>query len=106
MRTVEDDRDLRARLAVTLAPFASETEVADLRVHLGDLREGCMHAIDLIERIAATGPEMEQLALRTALAHLKGELLQHLLPHIQGVSPSLTSVVSRLYASAEERGEL
>jgi iron-sulfur cluster repair protein YtfE (RIC family) len=89
-------------LAASLAKCATAEEVADLRVHLGDLREGCAHAIELIERVAALDAQSHPLEMRTALAHLKGELVQHMLSHIQGVSPSLTAVVSRLYIAAEK----
>lgn len=105
MRITEDDHEWRDRLSASLARFATEAEAADLRVHLGDLREGCVHAINLIERLAVLDVSVDPLAVRTTLAHLKGELLYHMLPHIQDVAPGLTSVVSKLYADAEERGE-
>lgn len=105
MHDDEDDRRLRTQLSASLAQFASEAEAADLRVHLGDLREGCVHAITLIERLAALDASAEPVLVRTTLAHLKGELLHHMLPHIEGVAPSLTTLVSRLFQNAEDGRE-
>lgn len=88
----------------SLSSFAAG-EASELGIHLGDLRDGFLHAVQLIEQLAATSGDHDPETLRLTLAHLKGELFDHLLPHIQGVEPALSSVVSRLYQEAEERGD-
>jgi hypothetical protein len=104
MQPIEDHLRWRRALLKSLSHFAAG-EATELGIHLGDLRYGFLHAIELIEQLASTGPDYDPEILRVTLAHLKGELFEHLLPHIHGVEPALSSVVSTLYQDAEERGE-
>lgn len=104
MHSIEDDLRWRRALLTSLSRFAAG-EASELGIHLGDLRDGFLHAVELIEQLADTNEDYEPQTLRLTLAHLKGELFDHLLPHIEGVEPALSSVVSRLYQEAEERGE-
>lgn len=104
MHSIEDDLRWRRSLLTALSHFAAE-EASELGIHLGDLRHGFIHAIELIEQLASVGRDHDPEILRITLAHLKGELVDHLLPHIQGVEPALSSIISQLYQDAEERGE-
>jgi len=102
MHTIGDHLQWRRKLSDSLARFFTSDEAAELGIHLGDLRDGCAHAIELIDRLAEMDVDPRSESLRVTLAHLKGELVDHLLPHIEELAPSITATVSRLYVEAEE----
>lgn len=104
MQSVEDDLRWRRTLLGALSNFAP-AEASELAIHFGDLRHGFLHAVELIEELANTEETYDRSNVRRTLAHLKGELLEHIAHHIELVEPPLSSVVSRLYWEAEERGE-
>lgn len=105
MRTDEARREWRDRFYDSLARMASEENATELLIHLGDLRESCQSILDLLDQVAAFEVGSDPRRVRTTMAHLKGELLHHMLPHLEGVKPALSSVVSDLYADAGRRGE-
>lgn len=104
MHSVEDHLRWREALFTSLSHFAPR-EASELVIHLGDLHDGFLRAVELIEQLANTSEDYDPEILRRTLSHLKGALLSHLPSHIREVEPVLSAVVSRLYKEAEERGE-
>lgn len=82
-------------------------EDADLfYYHLGDLRDALKEGADLIESLPDLDSARHAEQLRTAVATLTGQLLDHIPAHTKEIEAGLNNWRDQLYAAAEDADEL
>lgn len=101
----ESRKEFRERLLSWLRHQHPRDDADLFFYHLGDLRDALVRAASLIERMPGVADSTDE-ELRKLLATLSGELLDHIPSHTKEIANGLTAWRDKLYAEAEERGEL
>jgi len=92
----------RGRLADWLAALATTEEADAVRVHLGDLRDAATHLAALIGELPELNVTTQRPEIAKQLSYIKGELYDHMTPHMKQLKAGLAKLTSRVYGELDE----